>query len=105
MHPPILHSHASKLPQGGRPHTVVGLGDPVMDILLQVSEQFLASVADRAGGCVPIGSDEMDSFLSLASDINKPLRYWCEACGQRPVGSQTAMCNRGVQPITYSAPH
>eukprot|EP00877_Chromochloris_zofingiensis_P007935 jgi/Chrzof1/3395/Cz12g23240.t1 len=65
-----------------------------MDILLQVSEQFLASVADRAGGCVPIGSDEMDSFLSLASDINKPLRL---------PGGSAANVLKGLANISHGA--
>ncbi|GFH31539.1 PfkB domain-containing protein, partial [Haematococcus lacustris] len=33
---------------------IVGMGDPVMDVLALVSHEFLSSVAGEVGGCCPV---------------------------------------------------
>lgn len=45
---------------------VVGLGDPVMDVLFHVTHEFLARVADEPGGCVPVDSRQMAELMAAA---------------------------------------
>jgi sugar/nucleoside kinase (ribokinase family) len=47
---------------------VIGLGDPVMDVLARVSHEFLASVTSEPGGCYDISPEEMRSLVSKASE-------------------------------------
>lgn len=51
----------------GRAPVVVGLGDPVMDILARVSPEWLATVAPEAGGCLPVAPEEMEKLLAAAA--------------------------------------
>ncbi|KAG2496791.1 hypothetical protein HYH03_005199 [Edaphochlamys debaryana] len=46
---------------------VVGLGDPVMDILAQVSAEWLTTVAPEPGGCLPVSPKEMEELLASAA--------------------------------------
>ncbi|KXZ43676.1 hypothetical protein GPECTOR_83g288 [Gonium pectorale] len=46
---------------------VVGLGDPVMDILANVSAEWLATVTPEPGGCLPIPPDAMERLIADAS--------------------------------------
>lgn len=59
--------------------TVVGLGDPVMDVLFQVDHEFLATVAEKAGGCTNISSDELERLTKLAG-VCEPVRWAHAAC-------------------------
>lgn len=52
---------------------VVGLGDPVMDIVAHVSHDYLAAITEHPGGCVPISSDVMQAMLLNAEADGKQL--------------------------------
>jgi hypothetical protein len=54
---------------------VIGLGDPVMDILVHVSHELLSSVAEHAGGCIPIDSKELSHLLAITSETSAPTRF------------------------------
>lgn len=47
---------------------VIGLGDPVMDVLARVSESFLSSITSEPGGCYDIPDAEMKDLMQKASD-------------------------------------
>mmetsp|Transcript_21380 Transcript_21380/g.46797 ORF Transcript_21380/g.46797 Transcript_21380/m.46797 type:complete len:380 (+) Transcript_21380:82-1221(+) len=51
----------------GKP-LVVGLGDPVMDILASVSHEYLATVTSEPGGCFAIAPEEMEKLLTSAAE-------------------------------------
>lgn len=57
------------------PPRVVGLGDPVMDILAHVSHDYLASVASEPGGCFAIPPEEMATLLASAGKQSELNRY------------------------------
>ena len=46
------------------PLNVLGLGDPVMDLLANVSHEFLATVTQEPGGCFTVQSSEMTNLLA-----------------------------------------
>ena len=46
------------------PIRVLGLGDPVMDLLAHVSHDFLASVTSEPGGCFSVQPKEMSNLLA-----------------------------------------
>lgn len=46
------------------PLRVLGLGDPVMDIVACVSHEYLARVTTEPGGCVAVPGDTMAALLS-----------------------------------------
>lgn len=50
------------------PLKVVGVGDPVMDIVAHVSAEFLGSVVEQVHGCCPVEADEMAALLKKADD-------------------------------------
>jgi hypothetical protein len=54
--------------------SVIGLGDPVMDVLFQVDHQFLASIADKAGGCTNITDEELRRLTCMAAEHCDPVR-------------------------------
>lgn len=54
--------------------SVVGLGDPVMDILFQVDHQFITSIADKAGGCTNISDEELRRLTCMAAEHGDPVR-------------------------------
>ena len=43
---------------------VVGLGDPVMDLLATVSHEFLDTITKEPGGCFSVQPEEMVSLLA-----------------------------------------
>ena len=47
---------------------VVGLGDPVMDLLASVSAEFLAGITAEPGGCFTVSPKEMEILLA---DVEK----------------------------------
>ncbi|GFR51925.1 hypothetical protein Agub_g14410, partial [Astrephomene gubernaculifera] len=53
---------------------VVGLGDPVMDVLASVSADWLATVTSEPGGCLPVESDVMDQLLVEAAKRSELVR-------------------------------
>ena len=57
---------------------VIGLGDPVMDILVHISHELLSSVAEHAGGCIPIDSKELTHLLAVTSETSTPTRCGLE---------------------------
>jgi hypothetical protein len=57
------------------PLHVAGLGDPVMDILVDVDPELLSTVADKAGGCIPIDTAEMSRLLDATTSSSAPLAY------------------------------
>ena len=55
----------------GTPNTtlvVVGLGDPVTDVLVPVSHELRASLAEHAGGCVAVDAGAMARLLQQCAD-------------------------------------
>lgn len=69
--------HASPAPPRAESHAktaIVGLGDPVMDVIVAVSPDFLSSIAERPGGCVPVSGDEMEALISRCSQHSDLLR-------------------------------
>ncbi|EFJ42029.1 hypothetical protein VOLCADRAFT_119562 [Volvox carteri f. nagariensis] len=53
---------------------VVGLGDPVMDILANVSAEWLATLTAEPGGCLPVPPDTMEQLLADASTQSELVR-------------------------------
>jgi hypothetical protein len=54
---------------------VVGLGDPVTDVLVPVSHELRASLAEHAGGCVAVDADAMARLLrQCADEVGEPAR-------------------------------
>eukprot|EP00775_Hariotina_reticulata_P013102 gene13102-13230_t len=53
---------------------VLGMGDPVMDVLMHVNYDFLHTVAQKAGGCVPITYDELGHLTALGAKECEPVR-------------------------------
>uniref|UniRef100_A0A7S0VBZ2 Carbohydrate kinase PfkB domain-containing protein n=1 Tax=Polytomella parva TaxID=51329 RepID=A0A7S0VBZ2_9CHLO len=50
---------------------VIGFGDPVMDIIAHVSNDFLRDIADNdIGGCIPVNSSEMSHLLEKTSGVS-----------------------------------
>jgi len=69
------------------PFTVVGLGDPVLDMVASVSADFLrTSVDGAADGCVQVSAVELATLLeSLESEpvrcvVHLPLFSWIPRC-------------------------
>lgn len=50
------------------PGALVGFGDPVVDIMVRVSEAFLASIGAEEGGSMLVSQQEMDQLRSAALD-------------------------------------
>ncbi|KAF5842805.1 carbohydrate kinase-like protein [Dunaliella salina] len=51
---------------------VCGLGDPVMDILANVSHEFLVNdVTKEPGGCIPVDGPTMDKLIEVTSKHSK----------------------------------
>jgi hypothetical protein len=59
--------------QQGSP-IVVGLGDPVMDVLFDMEPSVLASIAQKPGGCIPIRHDEHLRLTAIAAEHCDPVR-------------------------------
>jgi hypothetical protein len=53
---------------------VVGLGDPVMDVLFDMEPSVLASIAQKPGGCIPITYDEHLRLTAIAAEHCDPVR-------------------------------
>jgi hypothetical protein len=45
-----------------------------MDVLFQVDHQFLASIADKAGGCTNITDEELQRLTCMAAEHCDPVR-------------------------------
>ncbi|KAL4853031.1 putative sugar kinase [Chlorella vulgaris] len=46
-------------------HDVVGLGDPVLDIVARVDHELLQKVGAEPGGCLPVSAEEMARLLAM----------------------------------------
>lgn len=71
--------------------TIVGLGDPVMDILVQVTHGQLSAMGiSEPGGCVPIDAEQMQELLDLAnaSGLQGDPRRWVLGWHAPPGGVQ-----------------
>ncbi len=53
---------------------VVGLGDPVMDILANVSAEWLSAVTQEPGGCLPVPPEEMEQLLKSSGTQSELVR-------------------------------
>lgn len=53
---------------------VLGLGDPVMDILAHVTSEFLATVTSEPGGCFAISPKEMVALIERISAVSELTR-------------------------------
>lgn len=53
---------------------VVGLGDPVMDVLFTVSHDVLSTIAVRAGGCTNIDHEELLHLTAVGFQHCEPVR-------------------------------
>jgi hypothetical protein len=74
--------------QNGQQSTpvVVGLGDPVMDVLFEMEPTVLASIAQKPGGCIPITHDEHLRLTAIAAEHCNPVRWvWSTLSAQLPV--------------------
>jgi hypothetical protein len=49
---------------------VVGLGDPVCDIVAHVSDAYLATISDEPGGCLMVKPEEMAALLEAAAEVS-----------------------------------
>lgn len=55
--------------------TIVGLGDPVMDMLVHVDAQKLDDLGLATGGCVPVSEEQMAALIqALKATAGRP-RY------------------------------
>ena len=54
---------------------IVGIGDAVTDVLVRVTPEFLSTITDQPGGCIPVTGDEMEQLLDLCSKHGEPLRH------------------------------
>ena len=73
------HSHPAEIPFSGCSAMdgaccIVGLGDPVMDVVVRVAPEFLSSITQQPGGCIPVDSSEMDALLRSCTEQHTPLR-------------------------------
>lgn len=57
-----------------QPVVVLGLGDPVMDVLFDVEPAVLARIAPKPGGCIPISHDEHLRLAAIAAEHCDPVR-------------------------------
>ena len=48
----------------GNPYRVLGIGDACIDLLIPVSEEFLAQILGEKGGSQSIGIEELNHILS-----------------------------------------
>ncbi|KAI3426463.1 hypothetical protein D9Q98_008830 [Chlorella vulgaris] len=46
-------------------HDVVGLGDPVLDIVARVDHELLQKLGAEPGGCLPVSAEEMARLLAM----------------------------------------
>ena len=53
----------------------VFLGDPVVDLLVQVDESFVRCHALEVGGCVPVDEQDLQIMVDAASNQRLPIRY------------------------------
>lgn len=53
---------------------VVGLGDPVMDVLFELEHAVLATIAEKPGGCIPITHEEHLRLAAIAAEHCEPVR-------------------------------
>jgi hypothetical protein len=53
---------------------IVGLGDPVMDVVVPVSQEFLSTITQHPGGCLPVDGAEMETLLRSCTQAHEPLR-------------------------------
>eukprot|EP00879_Flechtneria_rotunda_P025171 GHRR01026733.1.p1 GENE.GHRR01026733.1~~GHRR01026733.1.p1 ORF type:complete len:124 (+),score=22.54 GHRR01026733.1:226-597(+) len=81
--------HASMLPNGQI--KVIGLGDPVMDVLFRVDYQFLSTIAERSGGCIPITHEEMVWLAQLTAGHAEPSRWEPDHAAKQPAGSSHSL--------------
>lgn len=44
---------------------VVGLGDPILDIIARVPHEFLQSLGAEPGGCITVEDADMERLLGL----------------------------------------
>ena len=59
---------------GGRAVRIVGLGDPVMDVVVPISPDFLSTITQHPGGCLPVDGAEMETLLRSCTQAHEPLR-------------------------------
>lgn len=57
-----------------QPVVVLGLGDPVMDVLFDMEPAVLARIAPKPGGCIPISHDEHLRLAAIAAEHCDPVR-------------------------------
>lgn len=62
-------------PSAGEHAAVTGLGDPVLDIVSNVSYELLQSLHAEAGGCVTVQPEVMESLLAISEVLQGSLRY------------------------------
>lgn len=60
--------------RAGKELIVVGLGDPVMDVLFNVDDRVLATITDRAGGCTNIDREELVELTRIGCEHCQPVR-------------------------------
>lgn len=63
--------------RGCRQQTIVGLGDPVMDMLVHVDDQKLGDLGLATGGCVPVSEGQMAALIqALRTTAGSPRYTW-----------------------------
>ena len=75
------------------PPCVVGLGDPVMDVLVHVSHEFLGAVSTEPGGCFQIDAQLMKAQLERAGEQGELVRWVGGWDGARWGGPPSARLN------------
>lgn len=58
--------------------TVVGFGDPVLDVVSHISYEVLRQLNVEAGGCISVAREEMDRLLSIPDIQNNTIK--CVIC-------------------------
>ena len=80
--------------------TVVGLGDPVMDVLVRLgSPEELSALGLEAGGCLPVSEDQMQGLLDVVGQGSR--------CELAPHSGHACICmlvrqSRGMLDTIYS---
>lgn len=55
--------------------TLIGLGDPVMDVVAHVEHAWLQAMVPEPGGCIAVTAEEMAALVEKASQQCE-LRRW-----------------------------
>jgi hypothetical protein len=68
------------------PLRVLGLGDPIIDVIVNIDDAFVASTVGEAGGCLPVpDAASMAALLSAAAAAAPSGLLRCACCARLSV--------------------